>query len=137
MGTRKRVTTVVAGVLAFMMFAGVALAATNTTTYFYSAGGKNGKIEAAVQVCPDNADSCAASEVGGSVTVKLLKLKNGRWVKIASQVAESDGFLWYAKFTGGPTAGKCKMVARYSGTEQNEPSKEAIKGKCADEDWLR
>ena len=137
MNARNRIFTITAVAAAIMMIAGIALAATNTTSYFYSAGGKNGKVEGSVQVCPDGADSCASDQVGGSVTVKLFRLKDGKWVKLASQVAESDGFLWYAKFTGAPKSGKCKMVAKYSGTDQNDPSKESAKGKCADSDWLR
>lgn len=134
MDNRHRMFTITAVAAAILMIAGVAVAASQTSTYFYSAGGRNGTVQGSIQVCPDEGDQCANE---GSVTVKLFKLKDGTWVKIARQVAELDGFLWYVKFRGAPTSGRCKMVANYSGTEQFEPSRASSKGKCTDSDWLR
>ena len=123
-------------VASIMAMSGTAVAAQPTTTFFTFAGGSGGAIEGYVQVCPQGNGDCIEE---GSVKVKLFKRKDGVWVKIATKQAIDEGEntqgLWYVRFTGVPRSGKCKMVANFSGTEQQDPSRGSIKGGCADSDW--
>lgn len=131
---RYRAVTITAIVTALMMIAGVALAGRATDTEIYRASSYRGDISAQIGVCAEDASECPENE--GSVKVRLFKLKNGSWVKIAAKKAKWAGMGgWQVTFEGAPRSGKCKLVARFSGTSKWEPSKDALKAKCDDREW--
>ena len=112
---------------------GAAAAGQPTHTGFFAAGAyPPGTIEGVINVCPDGQNECISS---GSVRVKLLKLRGGQWEKVAAKQATDEGQTWSVRFRNAPTGGRCKMVARFSGTSSYEPSKGSTSGRCADENW--
>jgi hypothetical protein len=131
---RKRLLGLAASLGALTMaLGGVAMAGESTATGFFGAGEFQRTIEGVVNVCPGSSDECISE---GTVTVKLLKKKDGVWVKIASKVAQNESGSWYVSFDNAPRAGKCKMTAIFSGTANYDSSRGSVTGGCSQENWM-
>ena len=128
----RRWIFLITGIAAVLTMAtSAAMAGTSTRTFFSNTGGYQGRISSYIDVCAEVGSACADE---GTVRVKLLKLKDGSWVKVAVEQAEWVG-PWHVEFTGAPRRGQCKLIAVYSGSEQWDPSRGSIKGRCNDADW--
>ena len=129
----KRFSTSLAIALALLMtFATSAVAAQPTTTTVNGAMPSDGTLGTYVFVL----DGRGKAITQGVVVAKMFHLRSGKWVLIDSDRdrPSSDGAFEH-RLENVPSRGRCKLVAKFLGTDRYAPSKDVKRPHCTDPYW--